>query len=92
MRKSTAISASLKDRSGFETAGFCFQRYRNGNIFATGPGGIRIFSPQGKHLGTIQLPEIAANVAWGDADGQTLYITARTGLYRIHLNTTGPRP
>lgn len=65
---------------------------RNGNIFATGPGGIRIFSPQGKHLGTIQLPEIAANVAWGDADGQTLYITARTGLYRIHLNTTGPRP
>jgi gluconolactonase len=65
---------------------------RAGNVYATGPAGIMIFSPQGKHLGTIQLPEIPANCAWGDADGKTLYMTARTGLYRIKLSIAGVRP
>ena len=59
-----------------------------GNIFATGPGGVWIFDPTGKHLGTIQPDEVPANVAWGD-DGSTLYMTARTGLYRIALTTRG---
>jgi gluconolactonase len=59
-----------------------------GNIFATGPGGVWIFDPTGKHLGTIQPDEVPANVAWGD-DGRTLYMTARTGLYRIALTTQG---
>jgi len=59
-----------------------------GNIFATGPGGVWIFAPDGTHLGTIQPDEVPANVAWGD-DGYTLYMTARTGLYRIQLNTEG---
>ena len=59
-----------------------------GNIFATGPGGVWIFAPDGTHLGTIQPDEVPANVAWGD-DGYTLYMTARTGLYRIRLNTEG---
>ncbi len=63
-----------------------------GNLYATGPGGVLIISPEGKHLGTIQLPEIPANCAWGDADGKTLYITARTGLYRVSLKVTGIRP
>jgi len=63
-----------------------------GNIYATGPGGLRVFSPAGKHLGTIQVPEIPSNCAWGDADGKSLFITARTGLYRIKLNITGVRP
>ena len=63
-----------------------------GNLYATGPGGILVISPQGRHLGTIQIPEIAANCAWGDADGKTLYVTARTGLYRIRLNIAGVRP
>ena len=49
-----------------------------GNLYCTGPGGVLIFTPDGKHLGTIQLPEQPSNVAWGDADGKTLYITART--------------
>ena len=64
-----------------------------GNVYATGPGGVRVISPEGKHLGTIQIPEIAANSAWGDADGKTLYVnvTARTGLYRIKLNVAGVR-
>ena len=65
---------------------------RAGNIYATGPAGIMVFSPQGKFLGAIQPPEIPANLAWGDADGKTLYITARTGLYRIHTNVAGLRP
>jgi gluconolactonase len=65
---------------------------RLGNLYATGPGGLLVISPQGKHLGTIRVPEIAANCAWGDADGKTLYITARTGLYRIKLKVPGIRP
>jgi gluconolactonase len=63
-----------------------------GNVYATGPGGVLVISPQGKHLGTIAVPEIPANCAWGEADGKTLYITARTGLYRIRLNVSGVRP
>ena len=59
-----------------------------GNLFATGPGGVWVFGPDGTHLGTIQPDEVPANVAWGD-DGYTLYMTARTGLYRIRLNTEG---
>lgn len=63
-----------------------------GNLYATGPGGVLVISPQGKHLGTIQLPEVPANCAWGDADGKTLYMTARTGLYRVKLKVPGVRP
>lgn len=65
---------------------------QKGNLYATGPGGVWIFSPEGKHLGTIQPPETPANCAWGDADGRTLYLTARTGLYRIRLLIAGIRP
>ncbi len=63
----------------------------NGNIFATGPGGVWIFDPSGKHLGTIKPDEVPANVAWG-GDGSTLYMTARTGLYKIELSTRGNIP
>jgi len=55
----------------------------NGNLWETGPGGIWIISPEGKHLGTILLPELGANVEFGDADRKTLYIAARTSIYRI---------
>jgi gluconolactonase len=65
---------------------------QSGNLYCTGPSGVWIFSPEGKHLGTIQPPEVPANVHWGDADGKTLYMTARTGLYRIKTSTTGIRP
>jgi gluconolactonase len=63
-----------------------------GNIWATGPGGILVISPGGKLLGTIAFPEDPANCAWGDADGKTLYVTARTGLYRIRSKIAGVRP
>ena len=65
---------------------------RLGNLYSTGPGGIWILSPAGLHLGTIVLPELPANCGWGDADGKTLYMTARTGLYRIRLRIEGLRP
>lgn len=63
-----------------------------GNVYGTGPGGVWVFSPEGNHLGTIKPPEVPANCAWGDDDGKTLYMTARTGLYRIKLNVSGIRP
>jgi len=62
-----------------------------GNVYATGPGGIRVFNPAGRHLGTIVLPELPANLAWGDPDWRTLYITAQTGLYRLRTLVTGQR-
>jgi gluconolactonase len=61
-----------------------------GNLYETAPGnGIWIISPDGKHLGTINVPEMPANLAFGDADKKTLYIAARTGIYRIRVNTPG---
>ena len=60
-----------------------------GNLWETGPGGVWIISPQGKHLGTILLPELGANVEFGDADRKTLYIAARTSIYRIKTNIAG---
>lgn len=60
-----------------------------GNLYVSGPGGLWIISPDGAHLGTIAGPDLAANMAWGDADRRTLYLTARTGLYRIRLNVRG---
>lgn len=62
-----------------------------GNIFATGPGGVWVFAPNGTHLGTILMPEVTANVGWGD-DGRTLYLAASTGIYRIALTTQGTLP
>jgi gluconolactonase len=65
---------------------------RNGNLYVSGPGGLWIISSEGKHLGTIVAPEHPHNFAWGDDDGRTLYLCARTGLYRVHLKVPGIRP
>lgn len=74
-----------------------------GNLYSTGgagPGAVRISSPQGKHLGTLHLPIsnkeplqqiCATNVAFGDADGKSLFITACTALYRIRVKVSGLR-
>ena len=62
-----------------------------GNLFATGPGGVWVLGWDGAHLGTIMPGEVVANVAWG-GDGQTLYMTASTGVYRIRLATGGTVP
>lgn len=69
-----------------------------GNIFATGPGGVLVLSPQGDHLGTISTGEVTANVGWGGApsqapcESQTLYMTASTSLYSIEVSTRGCSP
>jgi gluconolactonase len=59
-----------------------------GNVYASGPGGVWVFAPDGKHLGTIKPPETPANCNWGD-DGMSLYITARTSVYRIRVAVSG---
>ena len=65
---------------------------QQGNVYSTGPGGLWIISPGGKQLGLIKGPEDPHNMAWGDEDGKTLYITALTGIYRIRMNIAGVRP
>ena len=65
---------------------------QGGNVYAAGPGGVWIMSPAGRHLGTIKAPEQPANMAWGDDDGRTLYLAARTSVYRVRLKVPGIRP
>jgi gluconolactonase len=65
---------------------------QKGNIYCTGPSGFWIMTPDGKHIATVKTKELPANLNWGDDDGKTLYLTARTGLYRIRLNIAGVRP
>ncbi|HEY3267426.1 MAG TPA: SMP-30/gluconolactonase/LRE family protein [Armatimonadota bacterium] len=64
---------------------------RRGNIFCTGPGGVWVFSSEARLLGKISAPEVPANVAFGDKDMKTLYMTARTGLYKVRVKTAGKR-
>ena len=61
---------------------------RAGNLFATGPGGVHVISPEGKLIGRIETGEATANCAWGD-DGSTLYITADMYLCRVKTRTRG---
>jgi gluconolactonase len=63
-----------------------------GNIWNSGPGGIWVFAPDGKHLGTILLPERITNLAWGDADAKTLYTTGPTMVMRVRVAVEGLRP
>ena len=60
-----------------------------GNLWETGPGGIWIITPDGKHIGTIETPEQSTNVEFGDPDQKTLYIAARTGIYKIRVQHAG---
>jgi gluconolactonase len=64
---------------------------QQGNLYVSGPGGLWVISPAGKHLGTIIAPKHIHNMAWGD-DGKTLYLCARSGLYRMPLKVAGVRP
>jgi gluconolactonase len=62
-----------------------------GNIWATGPGGVSIISPQGKVLGRIVLPEVVANLAFAE-DGKTVYLTATSSVYRLGAKVPGEIP
>ncbi len=63
-----------------------------GNVYSSGSGGIWIFSPTGELLNKILVPETVTNLAWGDKDYKTLYITAGISIYRIRLNIAGIQP
>jgi gluconolactonase len=63
-----------------------------GNLYLSAPGGVWIFNSAGKHLGTITAPKPVHNFAWGGADGKTLYLCARSALYRVPLLVEGVRP
>jgi gluconolactonase len=60
-----------------------------GNIYCCGPGGIHVFAPDATSLGVIRVPEYTANMAWGDDDFKSLYITASTSVYRIRVQMAG---
>jgi gluconolactonase len=60
-----------------------------GNVWESGPTGVWVISPEGKHLGTILVPELVANVEFGDPDHKTLYIAARSSVYKIRVNVPG---
>jgi gluconolactonase len=62
-----------------------------GNVYVTGPQGVWIFSPEGEHLGVIEIPENVGNVNWGDDDWHSLYVGASTSIYRVRLKVGGNR-
>jgi gluconolactonase len=65
---------------------------QSGNVYSAGPGGVWILSPEGKHIGTLDIPERVGNVAWGGADHKTLYVAASSSIYRISLKIPGVYP
>jgi len=62
-----------------------------GNLYSVGPGGIWVFTPDGKHLGTIVPPEFAPGFVFGDTDGKSLYLAASSQLVRIRVRNAGAR-
>jgi gluconolactonase len=62
---------------------------RAGHLYVSGPGGLWIFAPDGRRLGLVRTPRHPHNFAFGGADGRTLYLTARSGLYAMRLEVPG---
>jgi gluconolactonase len=60
-----------------------------GNLYCTGPGGLHVLDPNAQCLGVIRTPERLTNIAWGDDDLKSLYLTGVTALYRIRVETPG---
>jgi gluconolactonase len=60
-----------------------------GNVYSAGPAGVWIFSPEGKHLATIDIPERVGNLTFGGAESTTLYIMGSSSLYRVSLKIPG---
>ena len=63
----------------------------DGNVWVTGPGGVWVISPEGEHLGVVEVPENVGNLTWGDADWKTLYVPSSSSLYRIRTKLAGDR-
>jgi gluconolactonase len=62
-----------------------------GNIWVTGPGGVCVFSPEGEHIGTVQVPEPVGNLNWGGPNWSQLFIPATSSVYRIECKVSGNR-
>jgi gluconolactonase len=62
-----------------------------GNVWVTGPGGVWVFSPEGEHLGTVEVPENVGNINWGGPDWNWLFIPASTSMYRLKCRVAGNR-
>ena len=62
-----------------------------GNVWVTGPGGVCVFDPEGKHIGTVEVPENVGNINWGGPDWNQLFIPATTSVYRIQCKVSGNR-
>jgi gluconolactonase len=62
---------------------------RDGHLYCAGPGGIHLFDASGLCLGVIQMPEYTTNLAWGEDDMRSLYVTASTSVYRIRVMVEG---
>jgi gluconolactonase len=62
---------------------------QRGNVYVSGPGGLWILDARGQHLGTLRGPEHPHNMAWGGADGRTLFLAAQTGIYELRLKVPG---
>ncbi|MBV8430356.1 MAG: SMP-30/gluconolactonase/LRE family protein [Solirubrobacterales bacterium] len=64
-----------------------------GNIWVTGPDGVWVISPEGEHLGLVEVPEGVGNLTWGGADWKTLYLPSSTSLYRVQTKVaSAPLP
>ena len=62
-----------------------------GNVYVTGPGGVWVISPEGEHLGVIEVPENVGNLTWGGPDWSDMYMPSSTSLYRIRMRVSGNR-
>jgi SMP-30/Gluconolactonase/LRE-like region len=60
-----------------------------GNIWTSTGRGVRCYAGNGKHIGTVKVPEMVSNVCFGSLERNRLFITAQTLLYSVFLNTTG---
>ena len=86
----TVIYSKAKTRPFYDLiSAYAVMERSAAGFYCTGPGGVWIFDPDGRHLGTIVTPEQPANCAWGDDDWQSLYITAHTSVYKIRSNIQG---
>ena len=94
-RKGRATASTVFfDMTGAEDAGAIggIKVDTAGNVYVCGPSGIWLLSPGGDYLGIVRLPENPRNLAWGDEDARTLYVTAPASVYRIRLAIPGMRP
>ena len=61
----------------------------DGRVWCAGAEGIWVFDPSGKRLGILATPEKPSNCCWGEADRRTLFVTAKSSVYRVRARVAG---